>query len=206
MNIHSKWFPMALSSLQTLRNADAPQQVLAAALHLFTQKGYFNTSVQDIGRAAKVSIGSIYHYFDDKQGIATALYEDLMCKLNEAIGQIVARESSAQDRCRAIVAMLFDMTETSREAMEFMLYAKHREFIPDQKPVCSSQPFELMRAIVEEGIRRGEIVGVTPLVAAALLFGGPIRMITARLDGVLENPLPEYFDETWQCAWRAVAA
>lgn len=197
---------MALSSLHTLRNADAPLQVLSAALTLFTQKGYFNTSVQDIGRTAGVSIGSIYHYFDDKQGIATALYEDLMRKLTETIGQIIEKETSAHDRCKAIVSMLFEMTERSREAMEFMLYAKHREFIPDQKPVCSSKPFELMRSVVEEGIRQGEIIRVTPVVAATSLFGGPIRMITARIDGVLENPLPEYLDETWQCAWRAVAA
>jgi hypothetical protein len=34
----------------------------------------------------------------------------------------------------------------------------------------------------------------------------PIRMITARIDGVLEKPLQDYLDETWQYAWRAVAA
>lgn len=197
---------MAVSSLQTLRNAGAPQQVLAAALTLFTQKGFFNTSVQDIGRTAGVSIGSIYHYFDDKQGIATALYEDLMKKLTEAIGEILEKETSAHDRCKAIVAMLFETTESSRETMEFMLYAKHREFIPDQKPVCSSKPFEIMRSVVEEGMRRGEIIRMTPVVAATSVFGGPIRMITARIDGALEKPLPEYLDETWQCAWRAVAA
>jgi AcrR family transcriptional regulator len=196
---------MALSSLQTLRNADAPQQVLSAALTLFTQKGFFNTSVQDIGRAAGVSIGSIYHYFDDKQGIAKALYEDLMKNMTETIGGIIEKETSAHDRCRAIVAMLFETAENSRETMEFMLYAKHREFIPDQKPVCSSRPFEIMRAVVEEGMRQGEIVRMTPVVAATSVFGGPIRMITARIDGVLEKPLPEYLDETWQCAWRAVA-
>ena len=197
---------MAVSSLQTLRNADAPQQVLSAALTLFTQKGFFNTSVQDIGRAAGVSIGSIYHYFDDKQGIATALYEDLMRKLTEAISEIIEKEASAHDRCKAIVAMLFETTESSRETMEFMLYAKHREFIPDQKPVCSSKPFEMMRSVVEEGMRQGEIIRMTPVVAATSVYGGPIRMITARIDGVLEKPLPEYLDETWQCAWRAVAA
>lgn len=197
---------MAVSSPQTLRNADAPQQVLSAALTLFTQKGFFNTSVQDIGRAAGVSIGSIYHYFDDKQGIATALYEDLMRKLTEAIGKIIEKETSAHNRCKAIVTMLFETTESSRETMEFMLYAKHREFIPDQKPVCSSKPFEMMRSVVEEGMRRGEIIRMTPIVAATSVFGGPIRLITARIDGVLERPLPEYLDETWQCAWRAVAA
>ena len=38
--------------------------MLRTALQLFTEQGYFNTSVHDIARTAKVSIGSIYHYFN----------------------------------------------------------------------------------------------------------------------------------------------
>lgn len=90
--------------------------------------------------------------------------------------------------------------------MEFMLHVKHREFIPDEKPVCSSKPFEAMRRIVVEGIARGEIRPVDVMVASTSLFGSALRMITARLDGVLPKPLPEYLDEVWEASWRAVAA
>jgi len=72
--------------------------------------------------------------------------------------------------------------------------------------VCSSKPFEMMRNVVLEGMERGEIRQMDPMVASICLFGGPIRMITARLDGILPAPLPHYLDEVWSCAWRAVAA
>ncbi|MEW5792619.1 MAG: TetR/AcrR family transcriptional regulator [Pseudomonadota bacterium] len=184
---------------------DTRQQVLDTALTLFTERGYFNTSVHDIARASKVSIGSIYHHFQDKEGIARALYRGLMERMEHELAAISEGHASAHDRCRAIVALLFELAEREPQTMAFMLYAKHREFLPNERPVCSSKPFETMRAIVAEGIRHGEICDTDPVVAATCLFGGPIRMITMRLDRILPEPLPHYLDAVWHCAWRAVA-
>ena len=90
--------------------------------------------------------------------------------------------------------------------MNFMLYTKHREFLPTERPVCSSEPFEIMRSMVERGMQRGEIEQRDVLVASTCLYGGAIRMITSRLDGVVDKPLNDYLDDTWSCSWRAVAA
>ncbi len=104
------------------------------------------------------------------------------------------------------VKMLFDMTEAEPLVMNFMLYAKHKEFLPGEPPICSSKPFALMRDMVKFGMEAGEIRRMDPMVASTSLFGGPIRMIMARLDGVLPVQLSRYFDEVWDCAWRSVAA
>ena len=104
------------------------------------------------------------------------------------------------------MAMLFDLTESNREAMDFMLYAKHREFLPSERPVCSSKPFETMREFVKNGMIHGEIRKIDVMVATSCLFGGAIRLITARLDSVLAEPLPDKMESVWECAWRSVAA
>ncbi|MDP2194447.1 MAG: TetR/AcrR family transcriptional regulator [Rhodocyclaceae bacterium] len=180
--------------------------VLAAALQLFTQRGYFNTSVPDLARTAGVSVGSIYHHFKDKEDVARALYFSLMDSLQGKLAEIAGQHQSAQERCRAVITMLFDLTETNRDAMDFMLYAKHREFLPGEQPVCSSKPFETMRQFVDAGMERGEIRRMDVMVATSSLFGGAIRLITARLDNVLAEPLPDRLDAVWQCAWCSVAA
>ena len=90
--------------------------------------------------------------------------------------------------------------------MHYMLYAKHQEFMPEEKPVCSSRPFTFMKQMIIEGIEAGEIRRIDPNVAAVAIFGGAIRLIFLRLDGVLENPLPSYLEECWECAWKGVAA
>lgn len=182
------------------------EKVLGASLVLFTQRGYFNTSVPDIARSAQVSVGSIYHYFKDKEDVARALYVGLMEGLQGELDRIAQQQATAHDRCRAVMAMLFALTESNREAMDFMLYAKHREFLPSERPVCSSKPFETMREFVKNGMSQGEIRKIDVMVATSCLFGGAIRLITARLDGVLAEPLPDRMESVWECAWRSVAA
>ncbi len=182
------------------------ESILAAALQLFTRHGYFSTTVPDVARGAQVSVGSIYHHFKDKEDVARALYLGLMDGLQNELAGIAQNSASAHERCRAVMSLLFELTESNRDAMDFMLYAKHRDFLPNERPVCSSLPFETMRGFVEQGMERGEIRRMDVMVAASCLFGGAIRLITARLDGVLAEPLPDRLDAVWECAWRGIAA
>ncbi len=188
------------------RRPNTQDLILNAALHLFTERGYFNTSVQDVARVSGASIGSIYHHFKDKEDIARALYQHHLDFMSEAIETIIIRHGSVQERCRAIMAMLFEFTERQPAAMAFMLYAKHREFLPGARPVCSSRPFELMRKIVAMGIETGEIRALDPVIASSAMFGGALRLIAARLDDVIDWPLDERIDEVWSCAWRGIEA
>ena len=190
---------------QRARTTPATEQVLGAALNLFTEQGYFNTSIPDIVKASSVSTGSIYHYFRDKEGIARSLYDILVERMESHFSEIEATHATAHDRCRAVIALLFDLTEQEPAVMRFMLFSRHREFIPDQKPVCSSRPFVQMREMVAAGMKGGEVREMTPIIAASAVFGGALRLIQLRLDGILDAPLPEYLDEIWQCAWRSVA-
>lgn len=186
---------------------DTRALILKTALRLFTQSGYFNTSVHDLKREASLSIGSIYHYFKSKEEIAKALYQDLLHEMVQHMDLIASRHTTAHDRCRAVVSLLFSMPDERRpEAMAFMLHAKHQEFLPNEKPVCSSQPFTLMKKMVKEGIQSGELRNLDPLMAAAALFGGPIRMIHLHLDGILGGPLSGQLASAWDCAWRGVSA
>lgn len=188
-----------------VKSKDLRTAILKAALHLFSTRGYFSTSVQDIRREAGVSVGAVYHYFPGKEAIAKALYDNLVGWLSKEMEEIREHHSSAHDRCLAAVAQLFAASEAFPEAMEFVLYARHRDFMLEEKPICSSRPFALMKEMVVEGIASGEIRDIDPTVAAASLFGGPIRMIHLFLDGATEGPLKLRLEAIWDCAWRSVA-
>jgi len=152
MNIHSLLdHPMARTPAN-VQPGQISERIIAAALQLFTQRGYFSTSVPDMARTAQVSVGSIYHHFKDKEDVARALFVGLMEGLQEGLAKIAHDNATAHDRCRAVMVMLFELTESNRDAMDFMLYAKHRDFLPSERPVCSSKPFETMRAFVQDGM------------------------------------------------------
>lgn len=185
---------------------DRKELVLSVALRLFSERGYFNTSVHDIQKQANVSIGSIYHHFGNKEAIAKALFTHIESNMSQVISQVMLTHQTSHDRCKAVMEYLFETTENDRNAMHYMLYAKHQEFMPEEKPVCSSRPFTFMKQMVMEGIEAGEIRKIDPNVAAVSIFGGAIRLIFLRIDGVLENPLPFYLEECWECAWKGVTA
>lgn len=184
---------------------DRRDLILATALKLFTERGYFNTSVHDIQRQAQVSIGSIYHHFANKEAIAKALFHQIESSMTAAIAKIMRDCDSTHDRCKAVISYLFTTTEKNPDIMQYMLYAKHQEFMPSELPVCSSRPFSLMKEMVVQGMEAGDIRQIDTSVAAVAIFGGPIRLMFLRMDGVLEKPLPTYLEECWDCAWRGVA-
>lgn len=188
-----------MDSTQTPRTA-----ILAASLTLFSQKGYFQSSMQDVRQQAGVSIGTIYHYFKNKEEIAFALYQQLMEQMTEAVETRLISQQSFHDACREILAHLFKLGHKSPEAMQFLLYARHRDYLPSLPPVCSAKPFSLMIEAAQEAISRGEVRTMEPVVMVTTIFGPPLRLILLHIEGLLDHNLDHYFESSWACIWRAI--
>lgn len=169
-------------------------RILTAALDLFVQQGYHNISIHEIQKQAQVSIGSIYNYFGGKEGIARALYQHILNELDEAMDDVIAEGGSPVEQCRKVIADLFSYTETHRNIIAFAFHPKHAEFLPEEPRSSDSSAFTKMRAIVQRGMECGELRQMDTWVAASAMFGGAIRMIQLRLEGQIEQPLPEYLD------------
>jgi AcrR family transcriptional regulator len=45
------------------------QQIVSAAIKLFSEQGYYSTTIQNIAREAGISVGLIYQYFRDKDDV-----------------------------------------------------------------------------------------------------------------------------------------
>lgn len=60
---------------QEERSEKSRQQILDAALKLFSHRGYGATSVRDIAEEAGLSKGNVYHHFPDKEAIFRALLD-----------------------------------------------------------------------------------------------------------------------------------
>lgn len=199
-------FRMTDTAPSRLRGDSLREMVLETALRLFSERGYFNTSVHDIRRAAGVSTGAIYHHFAGKEALAKALYDALLSRMETAVDTACAGQQGCLAQGRAIIARLFELTVEQPRTMQFVLLAQHREFLPQEPPICSSQPFQRMRKVVEDGMGTGEVRSMEPWVAATALFGGALRMMNLQLDQALDRPLISYLDEVVDCAWRAIRA
>ncbi len=197
---------MIASSAMSVRRLQIREIVLNSALYLFSQKGYFSTSIPDIVCHSGVSTGSIYHHFADKQDIARALYDRHVTQMEVMFDDIEQQHGQVEVRCREIILALFELTEKEPMVMTYMLRTRHQEFMPDVAPVCSSRPFQHMRDVVLKGMNEGEIRQMDVMVATVCVFGGALEFIQFHLDGILEKPLSECFDELWRHAWASVKA
>lgn len=54
---------------------DRREQIIDAAMRVFSQKGFIRATNKDIAREAGITAGLIYHYFENKQAVLEAIIE-----------------------------------------------------------------------------------------------------------------------------------
>ncbi len=80
------------------------QRLLSAALRLFAERGYHDTSVDDIVAAARTSKSAFYEYFESKEDCVRMLLEQEGGLLMEAVAAAAAGGTGHRDRMRRGIA------------------------------------------------------------------------------------------------------
>ena len=75
-------------------------EILAAAADLIIERGYDGTNLDAICERAACSKTSIYHYFGNKEGLLTALTEDIALDLSQALHAFYLQHLSVDDALR----------------------------------------------------------------------------------------------------------
>lgn len=74
------------------RRAEArPDEIIAAATKVFTEKGFANTKLSEIAQAAGVTKGTLYYYFNGKEALFKAVIQESvvpsLLSAEEAVGR-----------------------------------------------------------------------------------------------------------------------
>ena len=98
----------ATPSAAMQRNRARRDQILSAAADLFGQSGFHGSSVAELAKRAGMSVGHIYHYFENKDAIIEALVDREVEKLpgmfdefyagDDALAALMDRIDDAVDR------------------------------------------------------------------------------------------------------------
>ena len=186
--------------------AEVQDEILLAALKLFAQKGYFNTSLTDIAEVAGIkNTTAIYQHFKNKQMIAAQLYASIFDSLNISVDDIRRRNQKSSEQLRGIVDLFFKLADDAPDVMQFLLIIKLNEFLPLEQPIMETAAFVKMIKIIQSGIKAGETRNIDPLLAHAYFFGiidSTLRMV---LTGALDKKADTYLSQTWLAAWNTIA-
>lgn len=79
------------------------QEMLAAALDLFSQKGYHNVSMQEIAEKSEFAIGTLYKFFQNKEDLYKALVLEQCDKFEDALIQAIETPDEEIEQLRNYV-------------------------------------------------------------------------------------------------------
>jgi AcrR family transcriptional regulator len=92
-------------------------ELLAIAAELFATKGYTQTTVRDIGDAAGILSGSLYHHFDSKEAMLDEILRDFMGGLHASFAQIVAGRDTPREMLEGLIRSSFATIHRSPHAV-----------------------------------------------------------------------------------------
>lgn len=181
-------------------------KVLQVARELFVEKGYHNVSIPAIVKASGVSTGAIYSYFANKETLARQIHENTLNEFQEMLQERLEHVSTIREQLEAFAQLAFDVAESDSVMMEYMLFMKHAEFMPDATPICFTEPFKKIRQIIQQGMDDGVIRQQDVYPAAISYTGVVLRAVELRLLCVIDQPLQELAVDLFDNAWAAIKA
>lgn len=186
---------------------DRPRQILAAALDCFTRKGFAATSIDDIRAASGASVGSIYHHFASKDGIAAALYEEGLRDYRDGLNAAVARADGAEALVRAIVGYHLDWAQANRDWARYLLSMRREQPVAAIEGRLRQSTGAFLRQVFarcREHVEMGELVAMPLELYAAQLIGPAQETIRLWLSGRSRVDPASARAALADAAWRAL--
>jgi AcrR family transcriptional regulator len=101
-------------------SAETRAAILRSARQLFAAKGYEATSNRSIAEEAGVTTGALYHYFDRKLDIFTAVYIDTQETVYSRFDKWAADTTTFGDRLRATLEAAYELNGEDPTLAQFL--------------------------------------------------------------------------------------
>jgi AcrR family transcriptional regulator len=106
---------VTMKSRPTSRAEDTRRRIYDAALKLFREKGFEQTTMRDIAAKAGVALGAAYYYFSAKEAIVLAFYQEMQESSQEPILEAMAGHKKLKDRIRCVLEKRLELLAPNRK-------------------------------------------------------------------------------------------
>jgi AcrR family transcriptional regulator len=184
------------------------ERILAAALKLFVEQGYFNTNVPDLSRESKCSVGSIYHNFKNKEEVASALYEEGIKAFRRALEQRLDEKATVENFVKSLIRSFLQFSEVNQQLSRYLWLCRHHEFMTGNIKHPTMVGFDrfgrVLTKVIRKGVRDGQIRDVKANVLWSILFGIPLAYVRDWLEGINAAPPGIVAEDIVESCWRAL--
>ena len=92
-------------------------RILAAAMDLFRRQGFEETTMREIATGAGVATGAAYYYFDSKDAIVLAFYDQAQLEMEPQLEAALAGAKDLKGRVGALLEVKFQYFEPNRRLL-----------------------------------------------------------------------------------------
>jgi|SRR5437016_2918581 len=184
------------------RSADIRERLFRAALQLFAQKGFAETTVADITEAADVGKGTFFNYFPSKDHILLAFGEIQLGKLEAAIEMARQTGEPMPDFLRSL-GLRMTQEPTRNPAIVRALLQAYLSTTPVREAMMDLQKrvHSLHSQMIQLGQDRGEIRNDLPAAEIAHVFRqtifGTLLIWSLYGDATLHSRIETAFNLLW---------
>lgn len=191
--------PHAATALDARPDSRTRARILAAARKQFAAFGYRRTGIADVARRAGVAAGTIYRYFDSKEGV----FREVVRELNEGW---LARARRALGEPGTAIERLARLGQASVEYRDenpliSSIFRRDNEIIfapllDELHERLLKENVALIAGVIRDGIREGTLRDVDPERAAYVLFvgGDTLNNEQNQVYQAYRDVLPVYMD------------
>ena len=142
------------------------------ALRVFAERGYDGASMDDVARAAGITKASIYHHVSGKEALLERGLGRALDALFAILDEPAAREGSAGERLRVIIARVAETTLHLLPELT-VLFRVHGASRSERNAVERRRAFDRhVTAIIAQAQRDGDLrTDLDPRLVARLIFG-----------------------------------
>jgi len=153
-----KSVPAASPGRRERRRTETREKLFRVAMQLFAERGFFETTTEDITEAADVGQGTFFNYFPTKQHVLTVLSEKQMEKISHAREEAEAGKASIHEVLHELMHRIAQEPGKSQALTRSLMTAflsndEVRQFVRN----TMARGRENLGEIIKLGQKRGEI-------------------------------------------------
>jgi AcrR family transcriptional regulator len=145
--------------------------VLAAARAAFGQKGYAQTSVDEIAAAARVTKGAVYHHFAGKEALFRAVYSEVEAEAQARTAAAVDPQGSPVDQIVAGVNAYLDVALDQEIQRITLVDGPAVLGLEPEGPAEQQAGYVALRFYIATAMAHGQLADLDPGVVAHLVGG-----------------------------------
>ncbi len=172
-------------------------EIFHQVVNVFLKKGFQETSMREIAEAAGLGKSTLYDYFKTKDEILVYFFEDQLNDLTAEAQKIAVQNIPADIRLRQIMGSYIENFQANKNLFLKLSFESQRLSAESQKQIQQKRHAyqDMIRALIDEGVREGVFRKVNSLLAARLLVSAISPVVFgSRFTGTPNEMLNESLD------------